>query len=1420
MNNFLEKIKATEKLKSELANGELKVFANNDTHTSRVLISNVKHLSPKSNIELYSKAIDIFNQMDLKIEFINFELDAINDTIFTYENIREFILMKKLMINLSDLILLPIEDSLVIKVSKHEANNQLLKHLDELKDYLSYFSVSNKQITLEVDPTSLAADKLEEEVQKDKNVIYESKEILDETIRPKHKLVDLDLNGTQRNVYFEGFIFSIDTKKAKTGTNIYNIAIGNKDQAVNATIFDKELKGFGLSKGDPIRLYGMYEFDEFKKAYVLKAFSVNSIQKISYNTLTSITPDSTSYARNEFHVHTKMSTLDGIANPKDYIKYAEAYNLDSITITDHNSVQSFPDAYASSKETKVKFNYGVEFDVYNDLTTHIVINEREQNLIDAEYVFFDLETTSVSAYLNEIIEFGAVKYKNNKVIDRKQIFIKPEVEISKFTTELTSITNDDVANAPRIDEIINEIKEWIGDAILVAHNASFDYSFLNKAYIDNGLGEIKNPIIDSMKLSWLIHPKSRSHRLGQLAKYELIPYDPNAAHRADYDAEILCKIYERLLHKLITELEVRDLSDLNKLDSKLTNYYFAKHITMVSKNQDGLKDLNRFVSWANVDYFNTKKKTAMLPLSLFFDKDLFKNVLIGSSCSNGLIFDAIMNDDVKLIDSIIGIYDYLEVFPPTSYKNLISNKILDWKQLQKIIRRIIKLGQEHNIPVIASSNAHYAGKVDKKFRDVIISAQRVGGLSHPLHNFRNPKSEKPDAHLRSTSEMFEEFGSFLDANIVEDIVINNPAKLQSMIEEQVPIKSKLYPPKIEGSEEELIKMIDDNIEKLYGTDVHQSIQDRINRELKPIIDHGFSIIYYLSAIAVKKSMDDGYLVGSRGSVGSSIVATLSGITEVNPLKPHYRCEKCKHHEFNSSVDSGFDLPSKPCPVCGDKMVGDGHSIPFETFLGFNADKVPDIDLNFSRDNQSSIHLYMKEVLGEDNIYRAGTISTAAFKTSIGYVKNYEESNGKNFNKATVDWLATKIEGAKRTTGQHPGGLIVIPQDMEVYDFTPINYPGDDASADWKTTHFDFHSIHDNLLKLDLLGHLDPSTIRMLQNLTNVDPQTIPMNDKNVISLFESNKVLNYIEDFTGEKLGIIGLPEFGTNFVRELVREAKPKSFADLVRISGLSHGTDVWTGNAQKLIKDGTAILSEVISVRDDILTYLIDKGMDESMAFNIMESVRKGKGLTAEWEESMIANNVPDWYIESCKAIKYMFPKAHATAYVMMAYRIAWYKINYPLEYYATFFSKRDIELDLSRLLKGIPEMKKHIEEIKQIPRFERTKKDDDLVDTYNIVFEMYSRGIEFSNIDVNKSGSINYIVDKENNKLIPPFSILEGIGTTVAKGATKKRKEKEYTSQTDFKLRSGFPSKTVNVLVELGIFKELNKDEVVLEQLSLFE
>ncbi len=1297
---------------------------------------------------------------------------------------------------------------IVVETSKEY--NFFLNKFKSINNILKNLSIISSNISLRQDGKYFNKEKLFAKESKKNDPLERKKE----TNRKVDMIRSVYLNpldkNEKENVSFKGEIFRVDERKIKNNLTILNYMISGPDrQVIDAVFVGRVDKNFNVhSKGTKVIVSGDWKKDNYSNEFKLKNIRIEKLNEEEEE----LEIFKNSKPRSELHVHTKMSVMDGVSSVEEYFKKAKEENIKAIAITDHNSVQSFPDLdFAAKKYKDIKPIYGVEFNAYDD-STEIIINPRDEELLRAEYIFFDLETTGISPYLNEIIEFGAVKQVNGSIVERKQMFIKPSKPIPKTITELTSITDEDVKDAKTIEEAIIEIKEWIGDSILVAHNAFFDYSFLNSVYKKNGLGELKNPVIDTLKISWLVNKTLKNHRLGTVARNENQTYDESIAHRADYDAEILQKTYENILYKLF-DLGIRNLNQFNDRSSEILANVFDKHINVIAKNKEGLKDLYKLVSKSHIKYFDKKRGLPSLPLSEILNNR--ENLLIGSSCSNGFLWDDISNDVNHLKDRV-KIFDYLEVFPPTSYSHLKRGEKYTDSDLEVMIKKIIELGKENNIPVIASSDAHYSTKSGKIIRDIYITNKSIGGRIHPLFERRNPKQENPDNHLRTASEMEAEF-KFLPSDVIQEIVYNNSNKIADSVDNFFSIREGLYPPKIENAEEKFKKLIEDNIERIYGKDVNPVILERVKKEVDSILKHGYGIIYYLSSLAVKKSLEDGFLVGSRGSVGSSIAATLSDITEVNPLEPHYICPKCKHHEFVEGYQSGFDLPDKECPVCKENMRGDGHWIPFETFLGFDGDKVPDIDLNFSRDHQANIHLYVKELLGEENVFRAGTISTVAERTAFGYVKNYIEVTEKEeeFNSARINYFASLAEGTKRTTGQHPGGLIVVPSDMEIYDFTPINFPGNDVNSNWLTTHFDFHSIHDNLLKLDLLGHLDPSSINMLQQLTKVDPLTIPMNDRKVLSLFLSNEALKYVKNYTNDDLGIIGIPEFGTKFVRELVKDAKPKTFSDLVIISGLSHGTDVWLGNAKTLIENNIAKLKDVISVRDDIMTFLINKGLDKFLSFTIMESVRKGKGLKKEWEEEMLKNGVPKWYIESCKKIKYMFPKAHATAYVMMAYRISWYKINYPLEYYATFFTKRDTEWDIDSLYKGVEGILKFKEDFKKATKFELTERDKDINETYEIVLELYSRGLNISKISLEKSKAKEWIIDKENNSLIPPFAILEGLGEAVAQKFVEERERQPFTSYNDFVSRSGVNKTLIQKLEEIGTLDSLERKNKISEK-----
>ncbi len=1314
--------------------------------------------------------------------------------------------------NIANMELVKENDFYYLKISNDLLFNKLLPVEGKLNVLLHHFSLINKDLKIILDEETI--EKKKEIVLKHKNAItahslINSNNIAKQPYEGTKLVKPLDPNE-QENIYFEGKVFAKETKQTRReGSYIYKFSLAKGNQAVNITAFGPKTDFSDIIKGSYVRMYGTYKYNNYARA--MEISSNGKYQFLEQKDVEIIYQDTkATKKRKELHVHTKMSVMDGANEVNDYKTIAQDFGIDTIAIVDHNSAQSHPDgAHAISKDFKVIF--GVEFDVYDDLYTKIVINPRSELLIDAEMVFFDLETTSLSPLVSEIIEFGGVKVKDGNVTARLQLFIKPEKEITEYTTNITGITNEMVVDACSIEEALPKIIDFFGDAILVAHNATFDYSFLNSFYHRYGFGEVKNPIIDSMKISWLIHPRAKNHRLGTLARNETINYDEQIAHRADYDAEVLAKTFENLLQKIF-QLDIRNLEQLNGPDIPINDFIFRNHVTVLAKNQVGLKSLYKLVSAANTTFFNTniRKKQSNLPLSVLLKPENRKNLLIGSGCTKGMLFEAMLYDS-KNLDKIVKFYDYIEVFPPSAYSFLTTRGMYSKENIELFIKKLVQLGKDNHVMVVATGDVHYAKPEDKLIRDIYIGSPGLKNSRHPLYNWKNPHAINPDQNLKSTTEMLDEFIPILGEELAKEIVVDNSIKLAAMIDQCQPLKDKLYTPRIPEADEEFTALVKENTKKLYGDNVNPLIQKRIDQEMAAIKKHGFGIIYYLSSIAVRKSLEDGYLVGSRGSVGSSIAATLSEITEVNPLPAHYLCSNCQYHEFAGGTDSGFDLKDKKCPKCGEMMHGEGQNIPFETFLGFNADKVPDIDLNFSREHQANIHQFIKHKLGEKNVFRAGTISTVANKTAYGYVRKYIEQMGKEqeFTPSDINYLAYRVEGVKRTTGQHPGGLIVIPNEFDVEDFTPINYPGNDETASI-TTHFDYHSFHDNVLKLDFLGHLDPSSIRMLQNLTKIDPHTIPMNDPEVISLFKNNNVLNIIENYTGEDLGIIGLPEFGTTFVRSLVHHAKPQSFSDLVRISGLSHGTDVWIKNAKDVIDSKKAVLSEVISVRDDIMVYLISKKIDNLVAFKIMEQVRKGQSITEEQEQIMSKHNVPQWYIESCKKIKYMFPKAHAVAYVMMAYRIAWYKINYPLEYYATFFTKRDTEWDLSTLFESPEVIKTYQDKVKQ-KGYEASEREKSISGTYDIVLELLSRGYKISPLSLAKSRTNYWIVDTENKALIPPFTIIEGFGNAVASKLVETRNERMFSSIPDFMNRASFLNATIKEkFSDLGVLKVLGEVE----------
>ncbi|NLC96059.1 MAG: PolC-type DNA polymerase III [Erysipelotrichaceae bacterium] len=1236
------------------------------------------------------------------------------------------------------------------------------------------------------------------------------------------------------SIKFKGEILSLNMIITKNNKKFLTMLISDKEGAIYAKIF--ESKQFSEEALDTIKVGQLYMFygdiilDSFSNDLSLMIHELVLLPKESII-------DDAETKRVELHLHTTMSEMDGVVDVKSVIDHVFNLGHDGVAITDHGSVQSFAKAHnqakallSKNKDRNFKIIYGCEMYMVNEKLT-IVRNESDINLEDQTFVIFDLETTGLSSYFDKIIEFGAVKIKDHQEIDRLQLFINPEMDIPLFITHKTNITNDMVSNEPNFSMVKDQILNFIGDSVLVAHNADFDFGFLNEALKSVNEKPLKNTLIDTLDLARVLHSDRRQYRLGNIARLYKIKYDEDVAHRADYDAEKLKDIFLQMLNELrkkdvFTSKELQNLQDENAFTKNR-----AHHVVVLAKNQRGIKDLYELVSTSNTDSLAVFGKGGEEFLS---EPRIIKetldnkreNILIGSACLNGEVFEYASNKDQESLEEIMGFYDYIEIQPLDNYSNLISNNaIRDKKRLQEIILRIINTAVKLNKIIVATGDVHYLNPDQKKFRDVYINSQGVGGVRHPLYIYnkdirRNTKN--PDQHFRTTNEMLESFKWLNDEKLAYMLVVNNSRIIFNMIEEVLPVPKGTYPPIVEGSAQKLKDVCYANAHLKYGENLPEIVVNRLEKELDSIISNGYAVVYYISHLLVKKSNDDGYIVGSRGSVGSSFVATMSKITEVNPLFPHYVCENCHHSEFfiDGEISSGYDLEDKPCPVCNTIMKGDGHNIPFETFLGFEGEKVPDIDLNFSNEYQAKAHNFTKEVFGDDHVYRAGTIGTVADKTAFGYVSGYLEEMGlDHVSKAYKDYLALGCVGIKRTTGQHPGGIIVIPQDMETSDFTPIQFPANDKNSEWKTTHFDFHDIHDNVLKFDILGHIDPTAMRLLYNISGIDPTLIPMNDPRVISLFYSSDELHADSRIYDEKTGALGLPEFGTKITRKVLEEALPKNFSELVIISGLTHGTDVWANNAQTLIQQGLP-LDEVIGCRDDIMTFLISKGLKPISAFAIMESVRKGKGLKPEWEELMKENNVPDWYIDSCKKIKYMFPKAHACAYVIMALRIAWFKVYYPQYFYVQYFTLRSDAYEIETMSKGIVAIKERMNDI-----FNRmntygdkraSNKERALYDSLEICNELYARGYKISNIDLYKSKATEFSVDENDPKtIIPSFITIDGLGVNVAKSIEIARKEREFISKEDLIKRTQLSNKLVEKLDKLGCLEGLSD----MNQMSLF-
>ena len=1228
----------------------------------------------------------------------------------------------------------------------------------------------------------------------------------------------IEVNTEENRLVFEGVVFDVEHKVTRTGRVLINFKMTDYTSSFSMQKWvknEEEAQKFDIIKKNSwLRVRGNVEVNNFTRDLTM---NVQDVQEVVHYERKDLMPEGE--RRVEFHAHTNMSTMDALPEVEEIVGTAAKWGHKAVAITDHGNVQSFPHGYKAAKKAGIQLIYGMEANIVEDRVP-IVYNEVEMDLSEATYVVFDVETTGLSAIYNDLIQVAASKMYKGNIIAEFDEFINPGHPLSAFTTELTGITDDHVKNAKPLVQVLKEFQEFCKDTVLVAHNASFDVGFMNANYERHGLPKITQPVIDTLEFARNLYPEYKRHGLGPLTKRFGVALEHH--HMANYDAEATGRLLFIFIKEVAEKHGVTDLARLN-LDLISPDSYKkarVKHATIYVKNQVGLKNIFKLVSLSNTQYFEGVPRIPRTVLDAHRE-----GLILGSACTEGEVFDAVVSQGVDAAVEVAKYYDFIEVMPPAIYAPLIAKEqVKDMEELHTIIKSLIEVGDRLGKPVLATGNVHYIEPEDEIYREIIVRSLGQGAMINRTigHGEAAQPAPLPKAHFRTTNEMLDEF-AFLGEDLARKLVIENTNALAEIFEPVEVVKGDLYTPFIDQAEETVAELTYKKAFEIYGNPLPDIVDLRIEKELTSILGNGFAVIYLASQMLVQRSNERGYLVGSRGSVGSSFVATMIGITEVNPLSPHYVCGQCQYSEFitDGSYGSGFDMPNKDCPNCGHKLSKNGQDIPFETFLGFDGDKVPDIDLNFSGEDQPSAHLDVRDIFGEEYAFRAGTVGTVAAKTAYGFVKGYERDYGKFYREAEVERLAQGAAGVKRTTGQHPGGIVVIPNYMDVYDFTPVQYPADDVTAEWQTTHFNFHDIDENVLKLDVLGHDDPTMIRKLQDLSGIDPNDIPMDDPGVMALFSGTDILGVTPEQIGTSTGMLGIPEFGTNFVRGMVDETHPTTFAELLQLSGLSHGTDVWLGNAQDLIKSGIADLSTVIGCRDDIMVYLMHAGLDPKMAFTIMERVRKGLWLKISEEErngyikAMKANNVPEWYIESCGKIKYMFPKAHAAAYVMMALRVAYFKVHHPIYYYCAYFSIRAKAFDIKTMGAGLDAIKRKMQEIAEKRKNnEASNVEIDLYTTLEIVNEMWERGFKFGKLDLYRSDATEFIIDGDT--LIPPFVAMDGLGENVAKQLVRARQEGEFLSKTELRKRGGLSSTLVEKMDEMGILGNMPEDN----QLSLFD
>lgn len=1234
-----------------------------------------------------------------------------------------------------------------------------------------------------------------------------------------------DIIGEMGQVVIRGKIIKTDKREIKNEKTILFYDITDFTDTLTFKLFVNNDQvdeiGGGLAKGSFVKVKGMAVIDKFDNELTIG--SISGIKKIP--DFTTSRSDNSIRKRVELHCHTKMSDMDGVSEAKDIVKRAYQWGHPAIAITDHGVVQSFPDANhvwedlwraekakrkesgeaVPDKQDFFKVIYGMEAYLVDDL--HEIVTGRKSQGLDGSFVVFDIETTGFSPVHDRIIEIGAVKVEKGEIKERFSSFVNPDVPIPLEIEKLTGIHDGMVVDAPMIEEALPHFLEFCQDAVLVAHNASFDMSFIIENTHRLGLKK-EFTYVDTVGIARLLLPHQAKHKLDAVAKTLGISLENH--HRAVDDAEATAEIFLKFI-PMLREAGADDLKAINAMGDaspdiikRLPSY----HAIILAKNDTGRVNLYRLVSESHLVYYSKRPR---VPKSLF--KKYREGLILGSACEAGELYRALLDEkSEEEIAKLVDFYDYLEIQPTGNNQFMIASEkirnVNSTEDIENINRRIVELGERFNKPVVATCDVHFLDPGDEVYRRIIMAGKGFAGAD-----------EQSPLYLRTTEEMLEEF-SYLGSDKAMEVVVTNTNRIADMVETIAPVRPDKCAPVIEDSDKTLTDICYNKAHEIYGDELPDIVEQRLKRELNSIISNGFAVMYIIAQKLVWKSVEDGYLVGSRGSVGSSFVATMAGITEVNPLSPHYYCEKCHYSDFDSpevkayAGRAGCDMPDKECPVCGASLKKDGFDIPFETFLGFKGDKEPDIDLNFSGEYQSKAHKYTEVIFGAGQTYRAGTIGTLAEKTAFGYVKRYFEEKGTSKRTSEINRIVTGCTGIRRSTGQHPGGIIVLPLGEDINSFTPVQHPANDMTTDIVTTHFDYHSIDHNLLKLDILGHDDPTMIRMLQDLTGIDPVKIPLDDAAVMSLFKNTEALGIMpEQIGGCKLGALGIPEFGTEFAMQMLIDTKPQAFSDLVRIAGLAHGTDVWLGNAQTLIQEGKATISTAICTRDDIMVYLIGMGVESSLAFTIMESVRKGKGLKPEMEKAMTEAKVPDWYIWSCKKIKYMFPKAHAAAYVMMAWRIAYCKINYPLAFYAAFFSIRASAFSYELMCQGREHLEKVMADYKQ--RMDTlSKKEQDSYRDMKLVQEMYARGFEFIPIDIFSAQSRNFQI--VGDKLMPSLNSIDGLGEKAADSIVEAAKDGPFLSKDDFRQRAKVSKTIVDLMGSLDLLGNLPESN----QISLFD